>query len=77
MRPTCGRTACSPHLPRALGAGVLGDNTDGGWAGWFEGDVNVNGTLSKSSGGFRIDHPVDPANRYLHHSFVESPPARQ
>jgi hypothetical protein len=23
-------------------------------------------------GGFRIDHPLDPANRYLNHSFVES-----
>lgn len=57
----------------ALGAGVLGDNTAGGWAGWFEGDVNVNGALSKSSGGFQIDHPVDPANVYLNHSFVESP----
>jgi len=22
---------------------------------------------------FKIDHPLDPANRYLHHSFVESP----
>jgi hypothetical protein len=59
--------------PGALGAGVLGDNTAGGWAGWFEGNVNVNGALSKSSGGFRIDHPIDPANRYLNHSFVESP----
>jgi hypothetical protein len=33
----------------------------------------VNGTLSKSAGSFKIDHPLDPANRYLSHSFVESP----
>jgi hypothetical protein len=31
------------------------------------------GSLSKSGGGFRIDHPLDPAGKYLHHSFVESP----
>jgi hypothetical protein len=33
----------------------------------------INGHLSKSSGSFRIDHPIDPANKYLSHSFVESP----
>lgn len=45
----------------------------GGHAGWFEGRVHVNGTLTKSAGTFRIDHPLDPANKYLSHSFVESP----
>jgi len=35
--------------------------------------VNVNGALSKASGSFKIDHPLDPADRYLYHSFVESP----
>ena len=33
----------------------------------------VNGTLSKAAGTFRIDHPQDPENKYLVHSFVESP----
>jgi len=33
----------------------------------------VNGTLSKKAGSFRIDHPLDPENKYLCHSFVESP----
>jgi hypothetical protein len=37
------------------------------------GDVLILGTLRKSGGGFIIDHPLDPANKYLHHSFVESP----
>lgn len=37
------------------------------------GDMNVTGTLSKSAGSFKIDHPLDPANKYLSHSFVESP----
>jgi hypothetical protein len=34
--------------------------------------VHVNGTLSKSAGQFQIDHPLDPENRWLAHSFVES-----
>jgi hypothetical protein len=53
--------------------GVWGVNTGGGWAGFFSGNVHVNGTLSKLSGSFKIDHPLDPANQYLSHSFVESP----
>ncbi len=39
----------------------------------FNGTVNVLGQLYKSSGSFRIDHPLDPENKYLLHSFVESP----
>ena len=39
----------------------------------LNGDVSIPGTLSKGSGTFRVDHPLDPANRYLSHSFVESP----
>ncbi|MFZ1684730.1 MAG: hypothetical protein WAU88_11465 [Candidatus Zixiibacteriota bacterium] len=42
-------------------------------AGYFNGDVLINGNLSKSGGSFTIDHPLDPANKYLQHSFVESP----
>jgi hypothetical protein len=30
-------------------------------------------TLSKGAGSFKIDHPLDPENKYLLHSFVESP----
>jgi hypothetical protein len=43
------------------------------YAGQFAGDVQVTGTLSKGGGAFQIDHPLDPANKYLLHSFVESP----
>jgi trimeric autotransporter adhesin len=42
-------------------------------AGEFIGNVEVEGSLSKDSGSFKIDHPLDPANKYLYHSFVESP----
>jgi hypothetical protein len=44
-----------------------------GFAGVFIGDVDVIGNLSKSGGSFKIDHPLDPVNKYLYHSFVESP----
>jgi hypothetical protein len=59
------------------GVGVYGlcSNADKskGWAGRFDGNVQVNGTLFKSAGGFKIDHPLEPNNKYLCHSFVESP----
>jgi hypothetical protein len=41
-------------------------------AGKFLGNVDVQGNLSKSGGGFRIDHPLAPTERHLNHSFVES-----
>jgi hypothetical protein len=44
-----------------------------GVAAFFVGDVVISGTLQKSGGSFKIDHPLDPANKYLYHSFVESP----
>ena len=47
--------------------------SNAGYAAVFDGRVNVRGTLSKSAGSFKIDHPLDPANKYLSHSFVESP----
>jgi hypothetical protein len=53
-------------------AAVRGENRDG-YAGLFVGDVKVTGSLSKGGGGFRVDHPGDPENKYLSHSFVESP----
>lgn len=52
--------------------GVWGKSTNG-FAGFFDGNVQVVGTLSKSAGAFKIDHPLDPENKYLSHSFVESP----
>ena len=44
-----------------------------GFAGLFVGRVRVTGFLQKAGGGFTVDHPGDPANKYLSHSFVESP----
>jgi hypothetical protein len=54
--------------------GVYGNsNSPSGYAGYFSGRVSVTGNLSKGGGSFKIDHPLDPANQYLYHSFVESP----
>ena len=36
-------------------------------------DLFIADTLSKGSGTFVIDHPLDPFNKLLFHSFVESP----
>lgn len=43
------------------------------YAGYFDGDVEITGTISKGGGSFKIDHPLDPENKYLMHSFIESP----
>lgn len=43
------------------------------WAGFFSGDVRVTGSIYKGGGMFMIDHPIDPENKYLSHSSVESP----
>jgi hypothetical protein len=40
---------------------------------WLDGEVNIRGLLIKPGGRFKIDHPLDPANKYLSHCFVESP----
>jgi len=48
-------------------------NVDNSGNGYFAGNLNVTGKLTKGSGSFKIDDPLDPANKYLSHSFVESP----
>jgi len=59
--------------------GLAGSNYAGKFSvdasgnGFYAGNLNVTGKLTKGSGSFKIDHPLDPANKYLSHSFVESP----
>ncbi len=60
--------ADGPNVPY----GVWGISPNG-YAGYFDGSVHIQGNLTKLSGSFRIDHPLDPENKYLSHSFVESP----
>ena len=69
--------------PGAYAYGVFGEaqfvDGYGAWAGYFNGWTTCNGTLEvagtllKPGGAFRIDHPLDPENKFLQHSFVESP----
>ena len=53
-------------------AGVFAEAVDDAHALWADGQTHLNGAASHSGAGFRIDHPTDPANRYLTHSVVES-----
>ena len=48
-------------------------SVDASGNGSFSGNLNVTGKLTKGSGSFKIDDPLDPAHKYLSHSFVESP----
>ena len=54
------------------GAGLNGARN--GPAGSFLGDVEVAGSFNVSIGtkNFKIDHPLDPENKYLYHAAIES-----
>jgi len=57
-----------------FGDGVFASSTSAnGWAGFFQGNVGITGVTSGVASAFKIDHPLDPANKYLSHSAVESP----
>jgi hypothetical protein len=84
LNSTAGGVGVFGNATAGSGLGLFGSTTTGyavagiatdplGWAGYFDGDLGVTGTLYKGAGAFRIDHPLDPANKYLSHSFVESP----
>jgi len=51
--------------------GVWGLSSSG-FAGQFSGNVNITGTLTGAAENLRIDHPLDPAGKYLYHASVES-----
>jgi hypothetical protein len=58
----------------ANGYGVWAENTTGGYALYSNGWAYVNGVLNVTGAkNFRIDHPLDPANKYLVHTAIESP----
>jgi hypothetical protein len=54
--------------------GVYGTASGAGtnWAGYFLGNVRVTGTLVNPGPELEIDHPLDPADRYLRHPAVHS-----
>jgi TGF-beta propeptide len=49
-----------------------GDFTPFSFAGNFQGNVNVTGSVTSSAKNVKIDDPRDPANKYLVHASVES-----
>ncbi len=56
----------------SFGDGMQAIAGSGGIAGNFTGNVTISGTLSASVKNFKIDHPLDPAGKYLVHASVES-----
>jgi hypothetical protein len=56
--------------------GVFGSTSSsagGAWAGFFVGNTYTIGDIDASGAKlFRIDHPLDPANKYLQHASIES-----
>jgi hypothetical protein len=55
-------------FPSSIQVGTDGQNANL----TIKGDVDISGSITKGSGTFKIDHPLDPENKYLYHSFVES-----
>ncbi len=64
-------------IANASSSGTAGiwaiDNGLGAYAGLFSGNVQISGNMSAATKSFLIDHPLDPAARYLEHACVESP----
>ncbi len=54
------------------GDGLQAIAGSGGIAANFKGNVTITGNLMAGSKNFKIDHPLDPANKYLVHASVES-----
>ena len=50
-------------------SGSPGAQAGSGW----QGNLAVSGSITKGSSAFKIDHPLDPARKYLVHAAVESP----
>jgi hypothetical protein len=63
-RSSLSRLSNNIQITPQAGTPVSGSGTVG---------LNVSGNVSKGGGSFKIDHPLDPENKYLYHSFVESP----
>jgi hypothetical protein len=53
-------------------AGTGTNGAASGRAGFFSGNIQVTGAITAGTKDFKIDHPADPANKYLVHASVES-----
>jgi hypothetical protein len=74
--PDMGQDGAGGSFSGGSMAGELGDGIDAvggsGFAAVFTGDIVVTGEVNSTVKLFKIDHPQDPANRYLVHASVES-----
>ncbi len=67
------------HADNLIGFYGAYGRPQGGGVGWGltmrtdTGDVQIAGRLTARAKTFKIDHPLDPENKYLSHSSVESP----
>jgi len=59
---TCFSSTCSAGWPTTITGNVT-----------INGNLSVNGSFSATSKSFKIDDPLDPANKFLYHNSVESP----
>jgi hypothetical protein len=66
-----GTTSAASGTP--IGVFALKGPAPNGFAAILGGASSCTGVFSKAGGAFKIDHPLDPENKYLYHSFVESP----
>jgi len=73
--PDSGGIGVYGTAPDSGGIGVYGGTSSGsGYAGYFYGNVYVFGNFAATgTKSFKIDHPLDPANRYLYHFAQEAP----
>jgi hypothetical protein len=56
------------------GSAVYGDNTNtNGYAGYFNGRMHALTCCESSVVTLQVDHPLDPANKYLNEAAVQSP----
>ncbi|HET6176595.1 MAG TPA: hypothetical protein VFE61_06670 [Candidatus Sulfotelmatobacter sp.] len=53
------------HWQESIGSDLMTLN-------FFNGDLNVAGAITAGTKDFKIDHPLDPKNKYLYHASVES-----
>lgn len=74
--PQCALLAIGGNDPAGFGGIIGGIGGAGllmvGDSGTIGGNFSVDGTLTKTAGAFKIQHPTDP-DKWLYHSFVESP----
>ncbi|MBN2227473.1 MAG: hypothetical protein JW763_08915 [candidate division Zixibacteria bacterium] len=57
----------------SYGIFAYGGSATTNWAGYFSGNVHATGGYTSGKSSIVIDHPLDPENKYLAHSSVQSP----